>query len=100
MIEVTGDPALAKTMQDLGVKAPVERIIRTDHLATAFNLKKLGSSMLNRIVDLECGHKTITKNRKRAPCHQCHEMILNGEDYHRFRFGDADEDKQCLKRKI
>ncbi len=84
---VTGDPILAKTMRDAGIKAPIERILGTDHLATAFNRKKLGRNLLNRIVDLECGHRVITTNRKRAPCYECHEMILNGEDYEAFRSG-------------
>ena len=82
---VTGDPELATTMRRLGVKAPVERIIRTDFLATAFNRDKLGPNMLKRIVDLECGHREITTNAKRCKCHTCHEMILNGEDYEAFR---------------
>ena len=86
MSEVTGDPVLAKYMRDAGVKAPVERIIGTDFLITAFNRGRLGHDMIKRVVDLECGHKTITKNRRRAPCEICHEMILNGEDYHAFRF--------------
>ena len=87
---VSGDPVLAKTMRDAGVKAPVERILRTDFLATAFNRDTLGSNMMKRIVDLECGHKAITRNVKRCKCPQCHEMILNGEDYVAFRFGDDD----------
>jgi len=86
MRKVTGDPVLAKTMRDAGVKAPVERIIRTDWLATAVNCDKLGGNMMNRIVELKCGHREITTNSKRAKCHACHEMILNGEDYHAFRF--------------
>ena len=86
MSDVTGDPVLAKFMRDAGVKAPVERIISEDFLMTAFNRDRLGTDMRKRVVDLECGHKTFTKNRKRAPCEICHEMILNGEDYHAFRF--------------
>ncbi len=90
-----GDPALAKTMRDLGVKAPVERIVRTDTFAMIFGYERLKSGEF--IVELECGHKTVTKNRKRAPCHECHEMILNGEDYHAFRFIDPDHDGQKTK---
>ena len=78
-----GDPALAKTMRDAGVKAPIERIIRIDHFIEIFNREKLKDG--EHVVDLECGHKTITKNRNRAACHDCHKMILNGEDYDAFR---------------
>lgn len=84
---VTGDPVLAANMRAWNVKAPVERIIRTDHLVTAVNREKLGPNMMNRVVELECGHREITTNAKRCSCYTCHEMILNGEDYHAFRFG-------------
>ncbi len=77
------DPALAKYMRDAGVKAPVERIIRTDTFTMIFAGGKLKPGEF--VVDLECGHQTVTKNRKRAPCHECHQMILNGEDYDAFR---------------
>lgn len=83
--EAHKDPELAKRMRELKVPAPVEKIIRTDILATAFNQSKLGKNPLNRVVDLECGHKTVTKNMNRAPCHECHRMILDGEDYEAFR---------------
>lgn len=86
MPPVTGDPVLAATMRRFKVKAPVERIVRTDDLATALNRDKLGSNMMKRVVDLECGHKAVTTNQKRVSCGTCHEMILNGEDYEAFRF--------------
>ncbi len=88
---VTGDPELAATMRRAGVTAPVERIIRTDQWATAVNRDSLGQNMMNRIVELECGHREITTNTKRCNCYTCHEMILNGEDYEAFRFSGRGE---------
>lgn len=85
-----GDPVLAETMRKAGVKAPVERIIRTDQLATCYyHVDHPERNIMLRIVDLECGHKILTKNWKRAQCHECHEMILNGEDYVLFRYPDG-----------
>lgn len=81
----TGDPELAAFMRRMGVKAPVERIVETDILATAFNMDRL--KLPERIVRLACGHEIVTKNWRRAPCWKCHEMILNGEDYEAFRSG-------------
>jgi|SRR6185295_15198583 len=85
----TGDPELARIMADLwtrGVlKAPFEDIVGTDFVATGFNRAKLGSNILNRIVDLACGHKAVTTNKRRAPCDVCLLMLLNGEDYDAFR---------------
>lgn len=78
-----GDSTLAKFMRDQNVKAPMERIVRIDYFMLIFNSEKLKRG--EYIVDLACGHKTVTKNRKRAPCGDCHEMILNGEDYDAFR---------------
>lgn len=80
-----GDPELAATMRRLKVKAPVERIVRTDFIATAHNREKLGSDMCRRIVDLECGHKEVTRNARSCRCSTCHKMILDGEDYDAFR---------------
>jgi hypothetical protein len=84
-LPAVGDPKLAKIMRDMKVPAPVERIVRTDLFATAFNREKLGSDMCKRIVDLECGHQAVTRNAKTCKCTACHEMILNGEDYEAFR---------------
>jgi hypothetical protein len=82
-----GDPKLAALMKSLAdrglIKAPLERILRTDILATAFNRDKLKG--LNRIADLECGHKTVTPNRKHAQCQECLRMMLDGEDYQLYR---------------
>lgn len=77
-----GDPVLADQMRRLKVKAPVERILMTDWLATAINKENLG---LKRVVKLECGHDEVTRNITKAPCSKCHAMILNGEDYDAFR---------------
>jgi len=81
---MSGDPELAKMMKKLEVKAPVERIIRTDSFAMIFSYDKLKPGEF--IVELECGHKAVTRNRKRVACTISHEMILNGEDYEAFRF--------------
>ncbi len=78
-----GDPELAKIMRRLKIKPPIERIVTTDWMATALNRDKLG--LKKRIVILECSHYTATTNAKTAPCRQCHKMILNGEDYEKFR---------------
>ena len=80
-----GDPILAAWMQANDPGAPVEKITGTDHLATAFNRDKLGPDLVNRVVDLACGHQVITRNAKRAPCPRCHRMILEGYDYDAFR---------------
>jgi hypothetical protein len=82
---VSGDPELAAIMAKINPPAPVEKIVGTDHLATAINRDKLGPRMARRIVNLECGHQTVTVNRHRAPCARCHRMILEGYDYHAFR---------------
>ena len=80
---MTGDPELAALMRRLRIKAPVERIVATDILATACNLDKL--DLPERLVTLACGHQTVTRNWTRAPCYECHRMILDGEDYDAFR---------------
>ena len=84
------DPTLAELMQKAGVKAPFEDIVNTDTFKTLFlHTDKNGLDLLKRVVNLECGHQAITKNQHRVRCHQCHEMILNGEDYVSFRFPDG-----------
>lgn len=82
-----GDPVLAAAMRAMSInaKAPVEKIIRTDWLATAVNRGKLGPDHCKRIVDLACGHKAVTRNARTCPCKDCHKMILDGEDYEAFR---------------
>lgn len=85
-LNVTGDSELARTMREIGVKAPMERIIRTDIMLTIHNEERLGKDWpLKRVVDLECGHRAVTKNKNRVACLACREMILNGEDYDAFR---------------
>ncbi len=80
-----GDPELAATMRRLKVRAPVEKIVDTDYLATALNRESIGPDLCKRVVILDCGHRIVTRNRRRAPCPTCHAMILNGEDYEAFR---------------
>lgn len=80
-----GDPELAERMKLYWKKPPVERIIRTDFLATAINREKLGEDLCKRIVELDCGHRAVTRNAKTCPCLDCHKMILDGEDYEAFR---------------
>lgn len=78
-----GDPVIAKMYK--GRPAPVEKIVGTDYLATALNRDKIGRDVRKRVVDLACGHKTVTKNRTKAPCQECRRMMLDGEDYEAFR---------------
>jgi hypothetical protein len=79
-----GDPALAEVMRLAKAKAPVEQVERTDALATAFNMDKLGTR--NCIVDLACGHKAVVRyGSKTARCKSCHAMIMRGADYDAFR---------------
>jgi len=80
-----GDPELAARMKVYWKKPPVERIVRTDFLATAVNREKLGTDLCKRIVDLACGHQAVTRNARTCACTACHEMILAGEDYEAFR---------------
>jgi len=80
-----GDLELAEKMKIYWKKPPVERIVRTDWLATSINREKLGADMCKRIVDLACGHQAVTRNARSCPCKACHEMILAGEDYDAFR---------------
>ena len=67
-----------------------EKIVRTDFVATAFNRKLLGDDMLNRFVELACGHRAITRNSKSVKCKRCMEMLRRSietgdEDYDLFR---------------
>ena len=86
-----GDPTLGELMQKAGVKAPFESIVGVDRFKTLFlHADQDASDLLERVVNLECGHQIVTKNQCRARCHECHEMIISGEDYEAFRFGGAD----------
>jgi hypothetical protein len=78
-----GDPKLAALMRQTNPPAPVEAIVETDILLTITNRLSLAG---RRIVRLACGHRCVTRNWKRAKCTLCHQMIMNGEDYHAFRF--------------
>jgi hypothetical protein len=77
-------------------KLPAERIVTTDWLLTAFNrapdriLEDM--DVLDRIVDLACGHKLRTSSIKRAHCPRCQEMFRRScedgsEDWDSFRKG-------------
>ncbi len=79
-----GDAHLAAVMRKLKIKAPTERVVRADWLATALNTDKIG--IMKKVVELECGHRAIVRlAATTAKCHECHKMILNGEDYEAFR---------------
>lgn len=78
-----GDPTLAAMMREVNPACPVEEIVETDILLTIHNRLSLAG---RRIVRLACGHRCVTGNVKRARCTLCHQMIMNGEDYHAFRF--------------
>ena len=74
----------------------MERIVRTDMLATAY-LRDACLKDEERIVDLECGHKAITAAFKRCVCLRCREMFKRSvgdgsEDWDAFRhIGKCDE---------
>lgn len=78
-----GDPVLAEFMRSHKLSAPVENIITVDWTATALNRERLKTG--ERVVILDCGHYAVTKAKRRTACGQCHEMILNGEDYEGWR---------------
>ena len=78
-----GDPVLAEMIRGVHKRAPIERIVSTDWLLTFSNRNKLKD--FERIADLACGHKAITKAVHRCACYECHKMILDGEDYDAFR---------------
>lgn len=76
------------------IETDQERIIETDHIATAFNRERLGLSMTRRIVKLACGHNAITRNSRVMRCPRCTEMLKRSvatgeEDYESFRHRDA-----------
>lgn len=71
------------------IKTPSERIIARDHLAAAFNSKRMIRER-KFIVDLECGHKMYTRNLNKAVCPRCTEMLKRSiedgsEDWDGFR---------------
>ena len=79
------DPELAAMMQRLKPKAPMEKVVYVDYLATALSFTARKISIDHRVVKLECGHTAITKASRRCACKECLTMIMNGEDYDAFR---------------
>lgn len=80
-----GDTSLAEVNKRFNVKAPLERIVETNILMTALNQGKLDIKNLERVVDLACGHRVLTKNTKKCRCGVCQEMLDRGCDYDLFR---------------
>lgn len=71
------------------IQSPSERIVARDHLAAAFNSERMLREC-KFIVDLECGHKTYTRNLNKAVCPRCTEMLRRSietgkEDWDGFR---------------
>lgn len=86
-----GDPELAAFMRSMPIRFEQEEILSTDFLAGAFNRDRLKMGAGERIVNLACGHQTVTRNRGRATCPYCRYLILNGYDYDAFRrLGERD----------
>lgn len=85
--DAAGDPELAAIVRRLNPPAPFERIVRTEHAATALNMHKLDIASCERVVTLACGHRAVTKAAKRVRCTQCLQLMLDGKDYQMFRFG-------------
>lgn len=88
---VTNSPA-PNAKSETPIPRLFERITRTDILTTALNRDRLGD-VLNRVVELACGHRTVTKALTRARCLRCEEMLRRSiesgdEDYESFRHGD------------
>lgn len=84
LAEWPGDPALAEINQKISAKAPKSRILHTDILATAYNIEQLEINDLERIVDLDCSHKVVTKNFKTCHCPICQAMVDRGADFDSF----------------
>lgn len=75
------------------VHTPLEKIVRRDHIATAFNYERMARQR-KFLVDLACGHKAYTAAIKRARCPRCTEMLrrslIDGrENYAAFRDGEV-----------
>ena len=71
---------------------PQERITRIDILLTTTNRDRLSIGEGQVIVELACGHMTVTKNLHKAHCQRCEEMLRRSvttgeEDYESFRAG-------------
>jgi hypothetical protein len=90
----------AGTTIDRATQAPaidippiIEKIVRTDVLSLVLNQEPFLRTG-KRIVDLACGHKTLTGAANRAACPRCREMLVRslnggGEDYDGFRHGNS-----------
>jgi len=71
------------------VRPITERIVRSDLLSLTLNAEEFLRTR-KRLVDLACGHKTLTAAISRTACRRCQEMLqrsINGgeEDYDAFR---------------
>ncbi|MBX3482504.1 hypothetical protein [Phenylobacterium sp.] len=62
-----------------GFKPDRSEILATDWLATACHRERLRPP--ERIVDLSCGHKAVTRAARAMQCPRCTEMIRQGHDY-------------------
>lgn len=82
------DPKLAALMVKIKPPVPIEKIIQSELIVTAMNFDKGIFKIGQRVVRLACGHTTLTSARYRCGCHECHKMIMRGEDYDAFRKGE------------
>jgi hypothetical protein len=58
-----------------------EKIVRTDFFLMTFNQDRLGyGGDKKRVVDLACGHKTLTAAWSRTACPRCTEMLRRSVD--------------------
>ncbi len=90
-----GDPVLAAFMREHKVPAPVERIDYIDLFATALRHgENPKMDIRKKVAQLMCGHRVLTRNMTKAPCTVCHKMILNGEDYAKYRFPNGVPDME------
>lgn len=72
-------------------KTPLEKIIRGDVLAAAYNADKMLADR-KFLVELACRHKAYTGALRRVRCLRCNEMLRRSvtdgsEDYESFRAG-------------
>jgi hypothetical protein len=77
------------------VETPYERILRIDIFYHVWANVPLGPGK-PRIVDLDCGHKALTRNLNRMICPRCTEMLRRSiatgeEDYETFRHGHGED---------
>jgi hypothetical protein len=79
---------MVRNERDETVQTPPERIIRLDLVLHIFNPKLRVTG--KHVVDLACGHKAITRNRKTTICPRCSEMLRRSiedgsEDWDSYR---------------